>query len=175
MTRDEYRGGSYLTLTQIAILFAAVFALLTNGNVEAQEKLLKKEYINLDTLANFSQSFSQATAVKSGGVKTIHVSGQVAIGKDGQISGGDDIAAQADQAFKNVSLALEAAGATTGDVVKISVYIPNLSGEKTAAISRAMGKYFTGENRPASTWVGVVSLVNPRLMLEVEVTAVVED
>ena len=78
MTRDEYRGGSYLTLAQTAILFAAVFALLTNGNVEAQEKLLKKEYINPVT----SMGFTQVVTVEKGGVKTIHVSGQVGRGDD---------------------------------------------------------------------------------------------
>ena len=136
---------------------------------------MKKEFINPETLADFSSFFSQIATVTSGGSKTIHVSGQVAVDKEGNLVGGDDLAAQAEQAFKNVTLALEAAGATPEDVIKINVYAKGAAPE-ARPIGRAMNKYFTQkENRPASTWVWVASLVDPRFLIEVEVVAVGEE
>lgn len=148
--------------------------LIAPASEQQEETILEKNFINPDTLADFSAFFSQIATVESGGTKTIHVSGQVAVDKEGNLVGGDDLAAQADQAFKNVTLALEAAGATPEDVIKINVYAKGPTPE-SRPIGRAMNKYFTQKkNRPASTWVWVASLVDPRYLIEVEVVAVVE-
>lgn len=124
---------------------------------------LKKEYIN----PLKSWGFTHTVTTASNGVKTIHISGQT--------GEGDGHEAQADVAFKGVVEQLKAAGATPEDVVKLNVYIVNLSREAIQGVAASKSKYFTAEDQPASTWVGVTSLVMPNLLVEVEATAVIEE
>jgi enamine deaminase RidA (YjgF/YER057c/UK114 family) len=51
----------------------------------------------------------------------------VAYDADGKVVGAGDVAAQTRQVLENVKLALEAAGATFGDVVKIVNYITDIN------------------------------------------------
>ena len=128
--------------------------------------MLTKEYVNPS-----SMGFSNAVSYTSNGVKTILVSGQV--GHDGKETP-DDIGAQADIAFGNLVRQLEAAGAGVGDVIKMNTYVVGLNKERSLAVGAAKAKVFTGENQPASTWIGVSSLIFPKLLVEIEATAVVE-
>jgi enamine deaminase RidA (YjgF/YER057c/UK114 family) len=128
--------------------------------------MLTKEFINPS-----SMGFSNAVSYTSNGVKTIVVSGQV--GHDGKETP-EDIGAQADIAFGNLVRELEAAGAGVEDVIKMNTYVVGLDRERSTAVGKAKAKYFTGENQPASTWIGVSSLIFPALLVEIEATAVVE-
>ena len=69
---------------------------------------------------------------------------------------------------------IAAAGAGVEDVIKINTYIKELDGEKAKAVAEAKAKVFTQENQPASTWIGVTSLIFPNLLVEVEAIAVLE-
>jgi reactive intermediate/imine deaminase len=106
----------------------------------------------------------------TGPAKTVYISGQIAFDKDGTIVGAGDMKAQAEQVFKNLQAALEAAGAKFSDVVKMNTYLTDMS--KAAAVREVRARYF-GETTPASTLVQVAALVRPELMLEIEVIAVV--
>jgi len=106
----------------------------------------------------------------TGPTKTIYISGQIAFDKDGKLVGAGDMKAQAEQVFKNLQAALEAAGAKFTDVVKMNSYITDMS--KIQAVRDVRARYF-GEVTPASTFVQVAGLVRPDLMLEIEVVAVV--
>ena len=102
--------------------------------------------------------------------KTIYISGQIALDKEGRVVGEGDMKAQAEQVFKNLQAALTAAGATFGDVVKMNTYITDM--DKAPAVREVRARYF-GSTTPASTLVQVVRLARPEFMLEIEVTAVV--
>ena len=81
----------------------------------------------------------------------------------------DDAVAQCEQAFKNIAAALKEAGASFADVVRVHYLLPI-----AADFERcwpAMGKVF-GEVRPACTMM-VVALADPRMKIEIEVTALV--
>ena len=106
----------------------------------------------------------------TGPAKTVYISGQIAYDKDGKIVGGGDMKAQAEQVFKNLQAALEAAGAKFSDVVKMNTYITDMS--KAPDVREVRARYF-GPSTPASTFVAVAALVRPELMLEIEVIAVV--
>jgi 2-iminobutanoate/2-iminopropanoate deaminase len=106
----------------------------------------------------------------TGPAKTIYISGQIAFDKDGKLVGAGDMKAQAEQVFKNLQAALEAAGAKFTDVVKMNSYITDMS--KIQAVRDVRARYF-GEVTPASTFVQVAGLVRPDLLLEIEVVAVV--
>jgi enamine deaminase RidA (YjgF/YER057c/UK114 family) len=106
----------------------------------------------------------------TGLVKTIYIAGQVAADKDGNVVGGTDMKAQAEQVFKNLQTALAAAGATFADVVKMNTYATDLT--NVQAIRDVRARYF-GDVAPASTLVQVVRLARPEYLLEIEVVAVV--
>lgn len=132
-----------------------------------------KKFIHPEKLDNFPKLFTQVVAVKSGETKTVFISGQVAIDREGRVMGKGDLGAQAAQVFENLSLALESAGANPADVVKLNIYVVNMKPEDAKTVGLARKKWFNQENLPASTMIGVVSLVSPDFLLEVEAIAVV--
>ena len=60
-------------------------------------------------------------AVVPPGATTIHVGGQNAVGADGSLVGGGDVAAQTRQVMANLQVALAAAGATVHDLVAMTI------------------------------------------------------
>jgi 2-iminobutanoate/2-iminopropanoate deaminase len=106
----------------------------------------------------------------TGPAKTVYIAGQIAFDKEGKVVGAGDMAAQAEQVFKNLQAALEAAGAKFSDVVKMNTYVTDMS--KAPAVREVRARYF-GQTAPASTLVQVPALARPELMLEIEVIAVV--
>ena len=102
--------------------------------------------------------------------KTIYISGQIALDKDGMVVGAGNMKAQAEQVFKNLLAALDAAGAKFSDVVKMNTYITDI--DKAPAVREVRARSF-GETAPASTFVQVVHLARPEFLLEIEVIAVV--
>ena len=108
--------------------------------------------------------------VEATGGRTVYISGQIALDKDGKVVGEGDMKAQAEQVFRNLQSALSAAGATFKDVVKMNTYTTDMS--QVQAIRDVRARYF-GDTTPASTLVQVVHLARPEFLLEIEVIAVV--
>src|SRR5215469_7080657 len=79
----------------------------------------------------------------------------------------DDPAEQARQALRNIERALAEAGAALADVVRVRYYVPDLA--DWPAIMPVLGAAF-GAIRPAATAL-VCGLVDPRMKIEIEVTA----
>ncbi|MCU1236004.1 MAG: RidA family protein, partial [Candidatus Solibacter sp.] len=117
-----------------------------------------------------SPAYSQAVTAKPG--RIVWISGQVGENAKGELAG-KDLKSQVNQAWTNVKAALEGAGATFQDVVKITTYVvnykPSMRPELREARLHAMG---TAEP-PAATLVGVQSLASEEWLVEIEVTAVV--
>jgi len=79
----------------------------------------------------------------------------------------EDPAEQARQAFRNITVALAEAGAGLSDVVRVRYYVPDLA--DWPAIVLVLGEVF-GAIRPAATAL-ICGLVDPRMKIEIEVTA----
>ena len=103
-----------------------------------------------------------------GAVKAVYISGQIAFDGNGNVVGAGDMKAQAEQVFKNLQAALDAAGAKFSDVVKMNTYITDM--DQAPAVREVRARYF-GDTTPASTLVQVVRLARPELLLEIEVIA----
>jgi len=108
------------------------------------------------------------------GARTVYVSGQVAIDENGALVGKNDLGAQTTQVMLNLGRALESAGATFADVVKITTFVVDYRPEQRAGISAARSPFFPAGEPPASTLVGVEALAAPDWLIEIEATAVLD-
>lgn len=121
-----------------------------------------------------TQGLGFTHVVKSAPGTTIHISGQTAWNADRKLVGGADLALQAKQAFENLRIALEAAGAGPRDVVFVRVYVVDYRPEYAGVISPLLESFFAGGPPPGSTWIGVSALAVPGFRIEIEATAVVD-
>ena len=97
------------------------------------------------------------------------------LGTNGRTSlGGDSVLEQARQAFRNLETAMEAAGGTLKDVVALRIYVVDYQAESGTAVGTALREFFSPENPPASTWIGVSALAVPEFLIEIEATAVLD-
>ena len=100
----------------------------------------------------------------------VFVSGQAALTLEGEIVGVDDFDAQAQQAFQNLADVLAAAGSSLEQVVKVTIYLTDMSYfERVVALRE---RFFTPP-WPADTLVEVSALALPELMIEIDATAMV--
>ena len=79
----------------------------------------------------------------------------------------EDVVAQTEQCFRNISAALASAGATLEDVVRVTYLLPEAG--DFARCWPVLRKYL-GEIRPAATML-CAGLLDPRMKIEIEVTA----
>lgn len=107
-------------------------------------------------------------AVRAGNV--VAVAGTTAALPDGTVAGGDDGYAQAHQAFATALAALREAGGTAADVIRTRMFVTDIGRWKE--FGRAHAECF-GDVRPAATMVEVRRLIDPRMLVEVELDAVI--
>lgn len=129
---------------------------------------MPKTILQSDAVAVPRGIMSQGVAVPAG--RMIFASGQVARDVDGQLVGASDIRAQTRKTLQNLQAVLAEAGATMDDVVKVTVFVTNLS-EHFAAIHEIRAEFFAAPY-PASTLVEVSRLVDPEMLIEIEAIAV---
>ncbi len=132
---------------------------------------MQTRFINPASLAK-PTGYTHVATVTGG--KSIHISGQVARDANGNTVGPGDVGAQARQVYANLRECLKAAGAGFKDVIKLTAFIVDLTPEKAAAVRVARNECLS-EPFPASTMVGVTALVDPSLLVEIEMTAFVPE
>lgn len=111
--------------------------------------------------------------VETRGGRTIYISGQTALDADGKLVGKNDFPAQAAQVFQNLSIALDAAQCTVANVVKLNVYLRDMS--NLAAYREARNGFFdqvTPRAAPVVTLVEVSRLYGPDFLIEIDAIAV---
>lgn len=79
----------------------------------------------------------------------------------------DDVREQAEQCLKNIQSALQQAGSSMNDVVRVNYVLPNSADFEPCWPT--LRKYF-GEVRPAAMMISA-GLADPRMKIEIEVTA----
>jgi enamine deaminase RidA (YjgF/YER057c/UK114 family) len=96
------------------------------------------------------------------------VSGTTDAGPDGRSTHPDDPGGQAREAFAIAERALVSAGFSLDDVVRTRMFVTDMG--RSAAVLTIHGELF-GEIRPASTIVQVSALIEPSLLVEIEIEA----
>ena len=108
------------------------------------------------------------------GNQLIHVAGQTGTDKAGAVL--DGLAAQTDQAFRNIASALDEAGATPADLVKLTAYVVDWDMSKLEELITGGREARTDLSFPdvPITLIGVTSLFTPDMLVEIEAVAVLE-
>ncbi|WP_151089066.1 RidA family protein [Hymenobacter baengnokdamensis] len=117
--------------------------------------------------APWEASVGYSRAVRVGQV--VEVAGTTA--QDGETISGSDEYAQTKRILEKIAAALAEAGATLADVVRTRMFVTNIA--EWEAVGRAHGEVF-GEIRPVTTMVQVAALIDPRLLVEIEATALID-
>ncbi len=104
------------------------------------------------------------------GGRTLYVSGQLPLTAEGKVIDHANMEAQTQQVFENIKAALAAAGGSMDDVVKITVFMTDLT--DLQAFRTVRDRYFV-RHSPASSLVQISALVRPECLIEIEALAVV--
>ncbi len=111
------------------------------------------------------------------GKRTIYLSGQVALDEHGVLVGPGDLAAQSEQAYRNVVTALKGVGASFEDVAKLTVYVVDWTPDKMEPLVAGATRVATQlgfDPRKPITLIGVAALGSPDMLVEVEAIAVID-
>jgi enamine deaminase RidA (YjgF/YER057c/UK114 family) len=127
---------------------------------------MERTYLEPDGLAAPPEPYSHA--IRCG--DTLYIAGQVAFDEENRIVGVGDPTRQAEQVWRNIGLAVEAAGGTLADVVKIVIFLKDVR-HAPAEIS-VRERLFEPGRFPVCTLVQVANLGLPELLMEVDAVAV---
>lgn len=103
--------------------------------------------------------------------KHVEVAGTVAVGGDGNLVGEGDMYAQAVFILQKIERALHEAGASLKDVVRTRTYVTDIS--RWEEFAKAHNEFFDSV-RPVATLVEVSKLIDPRMLIEIEVSAMTD-
>jgi len=113
-------------------------------------------------------NYSHVARLELGDGALLIVSGQLALGADGQVIGAGDMARQSDRVFEILGAILAAHDATLADAINIRTYLTDISLIDDYATARARHL----ENPPpTSTTVEVSRLLIPGALVEVDLMA----
>lgn len=157
-----------LSLLLSATVTSAQIKQISQGEKRRMSNQTNFQLLIPDTMPK-SVGYSQVAAVTGGTV--VFIAGQVALDKSGNVVGKDDFKAQIQQVFENLKAAVEAAGGSFNDVVKLNSYFLDLS--HVPEFREVRDKYINVKNPPASTAIQVSRLFRPEFLIEVEAVAVV--
>jgi enamine deaminase RidA (YjgF/YER057c/UK114 family) len=132
-----------------------------------------KEFLSPKTLMP-PAGYSHIAKVNGGTI--IYLAGQVSSDASGKLIGEGNFEAQVEQVFSNLRIAVEAAGGTMADIVKLNIYLVAEVDQADVPKLRAIrDRYVNVEQPPASTLVVVSRLARPGWLIEIEAVAAIDD
>lgn len=124
--------------------------------------------LNISSGAVWEDLVGYSRAVRVGNI--IEISGTTSVDGD-MLIGKDDLYAQTKYIFLKIEKALHEAGAQMSDVVRTRIYVTDIS--KWEEAGRAQAEFFK-DIKPATTLIEVSRLIHPDLLVEIEVTALIQ-
>ena len=129
----------------------------------------ERRFLSPDTLPT---PFGYSHVVDVRGGRSVYISGQVPLDTEGRLVGPGDFEAQTRRVFANLTAALEAAGASWSDVVKLTYFLRDVG--NVVALRAIRDEYLDTEHPPASTLVEVSGLFRNDVLIEIEAVAVAD-
>ena len=126
--------------------------------------------INISSGAKWEDIVGYSRAVRVGNM--IEVAGTTAVDERGEIVGLNDPYEQTKYALAKIEKALIEAGASMQDVVRTRMFVTDIS--KWEEVGRAHGEFFRTV-KPAASMIEVKGLIDPKLLVEIEVTAIIAE
>ena len=123
-----------------------------------------KSIISTDQAPSAIGTYSQAVKVNN----TVYLSGQIPLIPETMEVIEGDFSSQTEQVFKNLSAVCEAAGGNINDMVKVNIFMTDLS--NFATVNEIMAKYFT-EPYPARAAIQISRLPKD---VEIEMDGIME-
>jgi reactive intermediate/imine deaminase len=117
----------------------------------------------------FAGKVAFSNGVRISGGPLLFISGQLAFDDQRNLVGKGDMKAQTRQVLHNIKKVLDWAGATPADIVKVTVFVKDIS--KFREIHDARLEFFPPDHLPASTMVEVSRFVHPDALIEIEAVA----
>ena len=121
---------------------------------------------NFSTGAKWEDIVGYSRAVRVG--NQLEVSGTVATDENGVVGEGD-FYEQTKFILTKIRGVLDHAGFTMNDVVRTRIFVTDIS--KWEDVGRAHGEFFSAV-KPATSMVEVSALIDPKYLVEIEVTAI---
>jgi 2-iminobutanoate/2-iminopropanoate deaminase len=118
------------------------------------------------TFAGISQ------AMRVAGGEIAFLSGHVPVDEDGDLVVGD-FEAQLDAAFRAIGRTLAAAGAGYDALARLTIYVVDYEPGMLATLRRVRERYVSAEAPPASVFIAVAALYDPRAKVEIDGFAVI--
>ncbi len=122
---------------------------------------------NLSSGARWEEIVGYSRAVKIGNI--IEVSGTTSIDEENNIVGIGNAYDQTIFILKKIQNALEKLGASMENVIRTRIYVCNMNDWEK--VGKAHGEFFS-QIKPAATMVEVSKLIDPLLLVEIEVSAI---
>jgi reactive intermediate/imine deaminase len=114
-------------------------------------------------------AFGYTQVVEVTGSKMLYIAGQIAIDPAGQVVGAGDLRAQTRQVFENLKAGLEAVGTTFDYVVKLQIYLLDIT--QIQVVRDVRDRYINTQFPPASTAVEVRRLFRDEFLIEIDAIA----
>ena len=124
--------------------------------------------INISSGAPWESIAGYSRAVRVG--QFIEVAGTTAVDAKGNFIGEGDVVAQTQYVLEKIQHAIEQAGGAMSDVVRTRIYVTDR--ENMIEVAKVHGKFF-GEIMPVSTGVEIGALIDDRLLVEIEASAII--
>jgi enamine deaminase RidA (YjgF/YER057c/UK114 family) len=119
------------------------------------------------------RGYSHIARVNSGTI--VYIAGQVACDVSGRLIGEGDFEAQVEQVFTNLGIAMEAAGGTMADIVKLNTYlVAEVDQAEVPKLRAIRARHLNADKPPASTLVVVNRLAQPGWLIEIEAVAALD-
>lgn len=128
---------------------------------------MKKEIIGPENLCKPLGIYSHAVKIEAN--QLLFISGITSRDKDGNVVGKGDIKFQTRQILENMKIVLEHASATFDHIVKVTVFVTDMSHFRE--IHEVRAEYFKSDY-PASTLVQVSRLASEDHLIEIDAIAV---
>ena len=126
--------------------------------------------INISSGAPWEPIAGYSRAVRVG--QFIEVAGTTAVDAQGNFFGEGDVSAQTQYILEKIQSAIEQAGGTMSDVVRTRIFVTDR--EYMMEVAKVHGKFF-GEIMPVSTGVEIGALIDDRLLVEIEASAIISN